>query len=53
MGQNKKKMIKENYEVNDAISEEMESDTLTPKNSKNKITLEGKNTKNSTKEKNS
>ena len=52
MGQNKKNKIKENYEVNDAISEEMESDTLTPKNSKNKITIEEKNTKNSTKEKN-
>ena len=51
MGFNKKKIIKENYAVNDAISEEMDSDTLTPKNSKNKNSIEEKNTKYSTKEK--
>jgi hypothetical protein len=51
MGLNKKKIIKENYAVNDAISEEMDSDTLTPKNSKNKNSIEEKNTKYSTKEK--
>ena len=52
-GLNKKKIIKENYAVNDAISEEMDSDTLTPKNSKNKNSFDEKNTKYSTKEKNS
>ena len=52
-GINKKKIIKENYAVNDAISEEMDSDTLTPKNSKNKNSFDEKNTKYSTKEKNS
>ena len=51
MGFNKKKIIKENYAVNDAISEEMDSDTLTPKNSKNRNSIEEKNTKYSTKEK--
>ena len=53
MGYNKKNKIIENYAVNDAISEEMESDTLTPKNSKTKNSFEEKNTKYSTKEKNS
>ena len=53
MGFNKKNKIIDNYAVNDAISEEMESDTLTPKNSKTKNSFEDKNTKYSTKEKNS
>ena len=41
-----------NYKVNDAISEEMESETFTPKHSVTK-TFDDKNTKNSTKDKNS
>ena len=50
---NKKDLIKENYAVNEPISEEVDSDSKTPKNSKYKISLEENNTKYSTKDKNS
>ena len=50
---NKKDLIKENYAVNEPISEEVDSDSKTPKNSIYKISFEENNTKYSTKDKNS
>ena len=50
---NKKDLIKENYAVNEPISEEVDSDSKTPRNSKYKITLEENITKYTTKDKNS
>ena len=53
LSKNKKDLIKENYAVNEPISEEVDSDSKTPNNSKYKISLEENITKYSTKEKNS
>ncbi len=50
---NKKDLIKENYAVNEPISEEVDSDSKTPKNSIYKISFGENNTKYSTKDKNS
>ena len=50
---NKKDLIKENYAVNEPITEEVDSDSKTPRTSKYKISLEENNTKYSTKDKNS
>ena len=52
LGENKKKLIQENYAVNEHISEEIDSESITPRNSKYKYSLEEK-TKYSTKDKNS
>ena len=52
LGENKKKLIQENYAVNEPISEEIDSESITPRNSKYKYSLEEK-TKYSTKDKNS
>ena len=48
---NKKDLIKENYAVNEPISEEVDSDSKTPRQSKIKYSLEENNTKYTTKEK--
>ena len=48
---NKKDLIKENYAVNEPISEEVDSDSKTPKQSKIKYSLEENNTKYTTKDK--